>query len=360
MTVKQFAYLAVGGIFAVVAFHVPNPSNSFFITAVKYTLVPLFGLTGAAFAFMPLEGRPLDTMVSNFVKALFKPNQFVYVKTGGNLAFLHASSQIQQAIQAQSASVLAGTSAPVHDPLREQKLQALLNQIHTRASPVARTEADQKEQQYLQSLFGSAPGTIQRPSTSSGQGPASQGTGQYPASPPTPVSSALHTTLSAIAPIAAPKLPPPPLTQPPTPSPAQTTTAQTPLPPLTPPSSAAPDAATDITPDMARALGLPHLPDTPNLIIGIIKDARGNVLSGILVDVKDKDGNPIRAFKTNVLGQFVSATPLANGTYTVDFEDPKGQNKFTSISLTADGTILQPIIVISVDAREELRKELFG
>lgn len=326
MTVKQFAYVALGGIFAVIAFHVPNPSNSFFITAVKYTLIPIFGLSGAAFAFMPLEGRPLDTMVANFVKALFKPNQFVYVKTGGNLAFLHASSQIQQAIQAQGAASTGRTPA-AHDASREQKLQALLNQVHTRSIPVARTEVDQKEQQYLQSLFGSAP----------------------PPPPPPSASSVIP------APITAPKLPPLPASNAasPTTQPAQQTPAQQAPSPV-------PADATDITPDMARALGLPHLPDTPNLIIGIIKDARGNVLSGILVDVKDKDGNPIRAFKTNVLGQFVSATPLANGTYAVDFEDPKGQNKFTSISLTADGTILQPIIVVSVDAREELRKELFG
>jgi len=34
-----------------------------------------------------------------------------------------------------------------------------------------------------------------------------------------------------------------------------------------------------------------------------------------------------------LLGSFASATPLVNGNYTVDFEDPREQNKFDTIAL---------------------------
>jgi hypothetical protein len=102
------------------------------------------------------------------------------------------------------------------------------------------------------------------------------------------------------------------------------------------------------------------VPQLANLLVGIVKDPRGNILSNILVEVKDSQGNPVRAFKTNTLGQFASATPLLNGTYTLVFEDPQGKQKFDAVEITADGSIISPLEVISSDAREELRKELFG
>ena len=111
---------------------------------------------------------------------------------------------------------------------------------------------------------------------------------------------------------------------------------------------------------LGKSLGLPLTADFPNLIAGIIKDPRDNPLPNILVEVKDKAGNPVRAFKTNVLGQFISATPLANGVYTISFEDPKAENKFDTIELAVTGEILMPIEVISLDTREELRRSLFN
>jgi hypothetical protein len=132
-----------------------------------------------------------------------------------------------------------------------------------------------------------------------------------------------------------------------------------PMPPAPTPVAPAPTART-IPADMARSIGLPHMPEAPNLIIGIVKDSRGNVLSNILVEVKDKDGDPARAFRTNTLGQFASATPLANGTYLLEFEDPKAQHTFDTVEITAQNEIMLPLEIISHDAREELRKELFS
>ena len=94
--------------------------------------------------------------------------------------------------------------------------------------------------------------------------------------------------------------------------------------------------------------------------MGIVKDPRGNVLPGILVEVKDADDSPVRAFRTNGLGQFSAATALQNGTYTILFEDPKKQHKFDIIELEVKGAFIQPIEIISHDAREELRQSLFG
>ncbi len=115
---------------------------------------------------------------------------------------------------------------------------------------------------------------------------------------------------------------------------------------------------------MARAAGNPsglsYIPDTPNVISGIVKDPRGNVLPGILIEIKDQGGNPVRAFKTNALGQFASATPLSINTYTLELEDPNKKHTFEAARIVADGTILSPIEIISHDGREELRKALFS
>src|SRR4029078_4817137 len=104
--------------------------------------------------------------------------------------------------------------------------------------------------------------------------------------------------------------------------------------------------------------GLPPPADVPNVLLGVVKDSRENILPNILIEVKDAEGNPVRAVKTNQLGQFASATPLSNGTYTMEFEDTRGKNNFDTIELVAKGEILLPLEVISHDLREELRKEL--
>ena len=141
----------------------------------------------------------------------------------------------------------------------------------------------------------------------------------------------------------------------------QTTKPQQPTPQAVPDQPLASSQNVRIVPtDKASSLGLPSIPDVPNVVLGIVRDARGNVLPNILVELKDKDDNPVRAFKTNGLGHFASATKLANGAYTMSFEDPKGIHQFETVLVEAKGEIMLPIEVISHDAREALRKELFA
>ena len=112
--------------------------------------------------------------------------------------------------------------------------------------------------------------------------------------------------------------------------------------------------------DMASSVGIPSTPEAPNLITGIIKDSRGNPIPNILVEVKDLDANPVRAFKTNKLGKFASATSLSNGKYIISFEDPGEKHKFDDIEMDLVGDDVMPLEIISVDPREELRRELFN
>lgn len=123
---------------------------------------------------------------------------------------------------------------------------------------------------------------------------------------------------------------------------------QAPLSPVSPPQTM-----------IKKSPGVSFVSDVPNLVAGIVKDPRGNVLPNILVEIKDKEGSPVRAFKTNQGGQFACATPLLNGVYTLFFEDPEEKHKFAPIEITAQGEIMPPFEIRSIDQREELRRALF-
>ena len=79
----------------------------------------------------------------------------------------------------------------------------------------------------------------------------------------------------------------------------------------------------------------------PNLISGVVKDKEGKLLENIVVIIKDQDGDPVRALKTNRLGQFAISTPLENGDYTVEISSK--ERYFDIMKVTANGSIL-PIL----------------
>jgi hypothetical protein len=330
MTLKQFGYVACGVIAAVILYYLPL--QGFFGVMAKIIFIPILGGSGIAVAFLPIEGRPVDVMVSNLIKALVSPNQYLYHKNAKAFAFPSAPKQV-----AKTHPSLVGPQKALD---KERKLQALLQSIHN-APP---TTLDVKESAFLQNF---APQTVVQ-------------------SPPPPQPTVQMPQLQPVQQVT----PPPPPQAPP--APVQMRAAPPPAPIQTPPLTssnqrispvAAPQTSTtvrNITKEMGAKVGLPHVSDTPNVIVGIVKDPRGNVLPNMLVEVKDKDGNPVRAFKTNPLGQFASATPLATGVYTIELEDPKKQHTFDIIQISANNQIILPIEIFSHDAREALRKELFN
>lgn len=119
-----------------------------------------------------------------------------------------------------------------------------------------------------------------------------------------------------------------------------------------------------IAPGATTGAGLPRLTTFPNIVTGIVKDQYGNFLAGILVTVRDKNDIPLRALKTNRLGQFAASTPLPNNTYIVEIEDPKVGFVFDKAQISLNGTIAPPIEVTAKSQkqveRDKLAKEIFG
>ena len=119
-----------------------------------------------------------------------------------------------------------------------------------------------------------------------------------------------------------------------------------------------------ITPEGAVKAGLPRLTTFPNVVTGITKDSDNNFLPGVLITVKDKGGMPLRALKTNRLGQFAASTPLANGVYFVEIEDPRARFTFDRVQITLNGSVVPALEIIAKSQKEltraHLEKELFG
>jgi hypothetical protein len=90
-----------------------------------------------------------------------------------------------------------------------------------------------------------------------------------------------------------------------------------------------------------------HLTGKPNVVSGVVKDMQGTVLDGILLIVKDNRGDPVRAFKTNKLGEFILATPLDNGMYTLEVSSVNDTPlSFDIISVEARGEVIPPIEIV--------------
>lgn len=84
----------------------------------------------------------------------------------------------------------------------------------------------------------------------------------------------------------------------------------------------------------------------PNVINGIVRDAKGLLLSGVVMIIKDHLGEPVRALKTNKIGQFVISTPLPNGTYQIELE--KENTEFDIVQVELKGEVMKPIEIRSL------------
>lgn len=93
----------------------------------------------------------------------------------------------------------------------------------------------------------------------------------------------------------------------------------------------------------AKSIPTVKLTSFPNVVNGIVTDSQGNYVEGAIIVAHDKQGLPVRALKSNKLGQFVAATPLPSGTFTIVAE--KEGLMFDNISIELKNDILQPVML---------------
>jgi len=320
MTLKQFVYLAVGVIIAWIFFSTHLPA----IIKLPISLISI--ILGVFSAFIPIEGRPFDFMIGQYLKALASPNQYVFEKGHGELAIPTTSPIlatqkvadqtpiVQQVVPTSSFVNTQGpnpiSSTPPLEQTITQEIQKDTQELKEELLDANKLKEDKNPssdtKEKLDELQKKLEETLDHKHNLEEE------------------LEALHKKLAQV--VNTPYVPKPA---------AKPATTQPPTP---------------------YSMNL----DSANVVAGVVKDPRGNVLSNILVEVFDSEKNPVRAFKTNGQGKFASATALKNGSYTVSFEDPTGKNTFEPVQIEASGEIIQPLTIFSTDQREELRRALFN
>lgn len=293
MTLKQFGYLAAGVGFAYLLFVFLAHDYPL----VSWPLIIVSSLLGVAFAFLPFESRPLDYWLAAFLKAIYSPTKRVWEKNGktfkenpvfpSRLLMYLSGEQPHQPPPPQALPTKEQLQKTVDLARQAQQLQMKiiqtersLGQIKDQAQKPSAVPVDYSQQ--VNKAMTDLQTFVNQASSVKQQ-----------------IESVMSTTPSiprekvkVVIPI----------------KPKQTTVALTTF---------------------------------PNVINGIIKDNQSNYLEGVVAVIYDKEGLPVRALKTNKLGQFTGSTPLPNGTYTLELE--KDNFSFDVLQIELTGGVLPPL-----------------
>jgi regulator of replication initiation timing len=395
MTIKQFGYLVGGAIGAYIMYKLPLP---FFFTL---PLAVTSAVAGFGLAFVPIEERPMDVWVLSFIKSIYNPTQYVWSRTKAEDPRREASGKKQTI----TLTPLAGT-APTRrgDILQNIFVPGPATNAPSSTTPGVLTMAPPKKGMFdrLSGLWTPKPKTVPPVPIRAVIPAAHMDFSPPPIVRPAPSvakeleetqrkESALEDKLKELtseleqktgaesrvvelqaqltellteqekmmaemahlrAQSSAPKIEPTTMTS------TQTPAGQSPL------GGAKMPTIQIIAPGRAAKVGLPRLTTFPNIVTGIVKDKDKNLLPGVLVTVKDKDGMPLRALKTNRLGQFAASTQLPNGIYFVETEDPRLRYTFDRAQITLNGSIVPALEIFAKSEKEitraKLEKELFG
>jgi len=337
MTVKQFIYLAVG----IAASYIIFISLASLIPFLAWPMLVFTGLSGAAFAFLPISERPLDHWVGAFFKAIMTPTQRTWSKKSIKdpqiilpnrlklyLAAMRsygpgmASEQTNVSIMSQMAPV---TQQIVNKPLSLQNPATAQFRAATQAAPqrneilpsqkeLSETVTLAKRAQEIQTRIVNTEHELNQIKTQA----AVPGTDQKE------FAGQFQTVLSDLQTL--------------TTQASQVSNEMAVISKTTPPTQARQATQVIRKPVTTNII----LTQVPNLVNGIITDSVGNYLEGVIVVTHNAEGLPVRALKTNKLGQFVAATPLPNGKYMLSLE--KENLLFDSIEIELKGQIMPALV----------------
>lgn len=309
MTLRQFLYLAAGAVIAYILFVFLSP----IYPLVAWPLIIISALMGAAFAFLPIGSRPLDYWLGAFLKAIYSPTKRVWKKNGQTykdqslfnsrlnlyLTSLQPTTQVKQPI-IRPFPQLAATPPPAPLPTKDElgKTVDLARQAQNLQLKIIQTERTLN--QIKSETQKSTPTPVDY----------TQQVNKIVADLNTLVtqSSQVKQQIEHVI------------------KPEQVNTAR--------------EKVRIIIPAKPKQTQL-ALTTFPNVINGVIKDSKGDYIEGCIAVIHDKEGLPVRALKTNKLGQFTGSTPLPNGTYTLALE--KDNYTFDVLQIELAGETLPPL-----------------
>lgn len=362
MTLKQFMELG-GGIGVAVFIYATNLPEP-----IKWTLIVLSALGGVALAFLPFDGRPLDRMIMVFFKSVYSPTQYIWKKTADlpeyfkfkprtkkalsmvdlekqkvrkNLGeyldtlpqkpvtnpidnqedqYLFAIQQLFQTVPAAVNVAPSTTTISVPQPKPSMKIHKLTPRLVEEKGPVIEEQARIIEEvgQDIKPIKNE----VQKKYVSMPQQEEIAIPGGHIISVETSIPAVDEKVTTAITEVAetgiAPNLP----------TPTQN------LPKMV--GNMIGQAAT-----LNQNLPFPAPPQTPNTLVGMVLTSDGRIVENAIIEVRNQDGVPVRAIKTNKLGQFFSATQLNNGNYQIEVE--KEGLEFGVVNLSLTGQKVSPL-----------------
>lgn len=256
MTLKQFGYLAAGAIAGLIFYSSSLPGY------LKWPLAFTSGFLGFAFAFLPIEERPLSQWLIAFSKAIFSPTQFLWKK------------QIREPELFSPSGSAPITAPPAGGPIPPADRKQLDEYLKTLPYQAPKTALDQREEDYLERLK----------------------------------------TVAQVA---------------------------QPFPTILPGKPIQIRKAPVFEAKTSLQLPIPTPPTRPNILVGMVLDQNNQMIEGAILEIRRSDEIPVRALKTNKLGQFQIVTPLENDTYEIEIE--KEGYEFDIIKIEVKGEIISPL-----------------
>lgn len=283
MTLKQFLKAAVGVVLAVAI----NATKLVFF--IKYPLIFVFAGGGLALAFVPFDDRPLDSWIMAFIKAIYSPTIYTYKKKV-NKNWMEIDLTKTEIVEVEESGEGEKT---VKDKQKVREFIESLPSVKREKQKAApeETKEDETVKKDVRTKVIVKPTEIAEEEEKT----------------PEKVEADWRDKKAGLG-LEAKKL---------------------------------------------RATGkvnfgsipMPDIPEVPNLVVGMVTDSMGKIVEGAIVEILDINGNPSRVLKTNSLGQFRTATQLANGKYLV-VPEKEGLN-FDRVDIDLRGQIVQPVRVIA-------------
>ncbi len=308
MTLKQFAYLAAGSTLAYIIFVFFAPKYPF----LAWPLIVISAFLGIAFAFFGIGSRPLDYWLGAFLKTIYSPTKRVWRKNNKNYKEdpLFQSRYVTYLSSLKPPQVSQAPDLPTEEEL--EKTVDLAKQAQNLQMKIIQTERT------LNQIREEA---------------------QKPTPIPIDYTNQVNTILSDLQKLVGD---------------ASQVRAQ--LDSITQPEEKIkpqtyqPKILKVIAPSKPKLQNV-ALTTFPNVISGIVKDFSNNYLEGVVAVIFDKEGLPVRALKTNKLGQFTGSTPLPSGVYTLELE--KENFNFDVLQIELTGEVLPSIMITAKGGNSE-------
>ncbi len=330
MTIKQFLELGAGVGMAMLFYATNLPDF------IKWPLILVSVMLGGALAFLPFDGRPLDRVIIAFFKAVYSPTQYIWRKTPIIPAYFNYSPQ---------------TKTTDHAAVKRHEIRKNLNEyLQTLPRETQTDPFDDHESKYLYDvtqLFQTVPAAKGVTASTQLIIPTHPSIRIRKIKPASKLPSrGLDYSIKANS-ISVPQNQPVHFNQP-----NQNSTPVSQKPVTTASDQSLPTPSHQIASNTQQPLSItqathnknlpfPSLPDTPNTLVGMVLDHYGRIVENAIIEVKDDSGMPIRALKSNKLGQFFSATPLADGQYHIEVD--KDQLDFPHLQLKLHGKVVPPL-----------------